>query len=248
MNGYLIFYNKQKKTGKNIFTRHIIEVDAYSELGGKDCAHFNVYINDSLAGDFYAEKKKKKYDIYWYGSLAEIDSIMVQFDNDKSNGHMDRNLYIKGILIDQKINIPYQNNSIYYIGKPDGKKLIVNNFNSYAELARNRLVALGIDSSVIIPVPGKRVHINRTLSSAIALRNRLKKPDIKITGLNIITLGIHARRTKMTYTKILKNQSFAVGVLSLPDHMLRCSNKYRFFMILRETFAIIYYWCMLFFF
>ncbi len=55
---------------------HSIEVDAYSELGGENRAHFNLYINDSLIADFFAEKRKKKYRIKWEGYLRDIDSIM----------------------------------------------------------------------------------------------------------------------------------------------------------------------------
>src|SRR5450759_1534269 len=41
MNGYLIFYPKIKFTNTHADDFHIIEVYAFSELGGKNCAHFN---------------------------------------------------------------------------------------------------------------------------------------------------------------------------------------------------------------
>jgi len=90
-NGYLIFYQKNKLPRVNGYGLHSIEVDAFSELGGNNRAHFNLFINDSLTSDFYAEKKENKYITNWKGDLNKIDSIMVQFDNDDWGDFGDRN-------------------------------------------------------------------------------------------------------------------------------------------------------------
>ena len=103
-NGYLIFYPKRKISLDNEEGAHVIEVDAYSELGGENSARFNVFVNDSLVADFLAVKKKRKYAITWEGKLTDIDSIMVQFVNDGVGDFGDRNLYVKEIIIDQRNN------------------------------------------------------------------------------------------------------------------------------------------------
>jgi hypothetical protein len=59
MDAYLIFYPKWKFTETQADDFHLFEVNAYSELGGENCAHFNFFVNDSLVGDFYADKMKK---------------------------------------------------------------------------------------------------------------------------------------------------------------------------------------------
>jgi hypothetical protein len=243
-NGYLVFYPKKKISGDNEVHAHVIEIDAYSELGGKNSARFNVFVNDSLVADFLAVKKKRKYAIAWEGKLTDIDSIMVQFVNDGVGDYGDRNLYVKEIIIDKEITIPYLNNSEYDLSGLDGKNRIVNNFNSYAQLARNTLSSMGLDSSLVIAVPGKRVRINRTLTSALAFRDWLKTTDINIKGINIISMGTHARRTWMTYHKIL-NGKYNIGIISLPDDEERNSRKYKVFKTLRETIGIIYYWFIL---
>ena len=243
-NGYLIFYPKRKISLDNEIPSHVIEIDAYSELGGENSARFNVYVNDSLVADFLADKKKRKYAIAWEGKLTDIDSIMVQFTNDGMGDYGDRNLCVKEIIIDRKTKIPYQNNSEYDIGPLDGKRRIVNNLNSNAESARNRLLSMGIDSSLIIAVPGKRVKINRTLTSALAFRDWLKTSDIDIKGINIISMGTHTRRTWMTYNKIL-HKKYDIGIISLPDYKERFSMKYKVLKTLRETIGIIYYWVIL---
>jgi len=244
MNGYLIFYTNDRLKEIDTTEDHIIAIDAYSDMEEENCAHFNVFVNDSMVADFLAGKKKKLYEIPLKGKLAKIDSVMIQFDNDRFDEFVDRNLYVKEIIFDHKIHIPFQYNSEYDIGEPDGKRRFNNNFNSHAELARNALLSLGIDSSLILAIPGKRVRINRTLSSALAFRDWLKTSNIEVRGINIVTEGSHARRTWMTYNKIL-NKNYEIGIISLPDFKERSSRKYKVFNTLRETLVLVYYWFIL---
>ena len=243
-NGFLIFYPKTRFTELNHYGSHSIEVDAFSELGGENRAHFNLFINDSLAANFYADKRKNIYTINWNGCLNKIDSIMVQFDNDSYGKFGDRNLFVKEIDIDHKITIPYMDNSEFAVINFDRSHRSINNFNSNAELARVRLISMGIDSSKIIATPGERVIINRTLTSALAFRDWLKTTNINIKGINIISMGPHARRTWMIYNRILK-EKYPIGIISLPDYSYDKSRIYRLFKTIRETIAIIYYWIIL---
>ncbi len=244
MNGYLVFYPRIKISKNNGSQDHVIEVDCYSELGGIYSAKFNLFVNNSQIASFTAEKKKKKYTAKWAGYLKDVDSIMVQFVNDGVGEWGDKNLYVKGIIIDNSISINYQNNSVYDFSRPDRKRRVSNNFTSYAQLARSRLLSLGIDSSLVTAVPGKRVRVNRTLTSALAFRDWLKGSDMKAKGINIITLGAHAERTYMTYNKIL-GKKYKIGIISLPDSRLRSSEKFRILNTLYESVGIIYYWFIL---
>ena len=63
MNGYLIFYPKFMPTRNQADEIHTIEVNAFSELGCGERAHFNFFVNDSLFADFFARKREKKYGI-----------------------------------------------------------------------------------------------------------------------------------------------------------------------------------------
>jgi Ca-dependent carbohydrate-binding module xylan-binding len=243
-NGYLIFYSKSRFSGLKEVGNHSIEIDAFSELGGENRAHFNMYLNDSLVANFYAEKSKAKYTFNWKGPLDMIDSIIVQFDNDSWGKFGDRNLYVKDINVDHKITIPYIDNSVYSVFYPSGEKRVKNNFNSNAELARNRLISMGINPSQVIATPGETVIVNRTLTSALAFRDWLKHTKMDITGINIISLGAHARRTWMIYNRIL-NEKYPIGIISLPDYIYTESRVYRLFKNIRETLGIIYYWIVL---
>jgi hypothetical protein len=243
-NGYMIYYLRNKTSETGVSGTHTIEVDAFSELGGDNRAHFNLYINNLIIADFLSVHRKKKYKVKWEGYLEEIDSIMIQFDNDRWGELGDRNLFIKEINIDHKITVPNLNNHDYNILESDGKRKIINNYISNASRAKNQLMILGIDSSLITAVWGKKVRINRTLTSALAFRDWLKTSDIEIKGINVISMGTHARRTWMTYNKIL-DKKYKIGIISLPDTKTSNSKTERILRTIRETFGIIYYWFIL---
>jgi hypothetical protein len=244
MDGYLIFYPGDRFSKSTESGIHTISVSAYSELGGINCAHFNLFINDSLVSDFIVHKKKQEYSIKWAGQLTKIDSIVVQFDNDAVGRFGDRNIYVKDVTIDNSIKIPYLNNSEYDISDLDGQRRIANDYNSIAEYAAKRLFSMGIDSALIYAIPCERTNINRTLTSAIAVGDWLKNSDIKVEGINIISAGTHSRRTWMAYSKIL-DKSYKIGIISLPDYRYSRSSKIKFIKTLRETIAIVYYWLIL---
>jgi len=244
MHGYLIFYPTEILSNGGNERHHIIDIEAYSELGGDNRAHFNLFINDSLVGDFLAIKRRKKYRINWEGNIKDIDSIIVQFTRNGIGVRDDQHLYVKEVIIDDSIKIPYLNNTEYDIGALDGKNRMINNFNSLASLTRNRLLALSLDSSLIMAIPARKVRINKTLTSALAFRDWLNTTDIDIKGINIMSLGTHARRTWMTYNKIL-NEKYEVGIISIPDKKYSKFTFRNLFFTIRETLGILYYWIIL---
>ncbi len=198
-NGFLIFNSTDIPAEYKVNTDlHVFEIDAFSELGNEHAAHFNFYVNDILVTDFLADKYAKKYRSLWQGELAEVDSFMVQYDNDANGFWGDRSLYVKEIIIDHGFTISYSDNSVYEISEISGNR-ILNNTTNYAELARNWLFAMGLDSTIIIPVPCKKVLLNRTLHSAQAIREWLSKSEVILLGLNIVSVGIHSRRRWMTH-------------------------------------------------
>jgi hypothetical protein len=239
-NGYLIFYPNIKVSGFDRDDNHSIEVKAYSESGGKHSAHFNFFVNDILLSDFNVGKIKRAFKTWWHGKLTQIDSLIIQFDNDG----LDKNLFIKEIVIDNNITIKYQNNSVFDILALDNKNRINNHFTSSAEKARNELLAIGVDSSSVIAIPENKSSYNRTLSSALAFRDWLKVSNLKVKGINIVSVGTHARRTWMTYTKVL-GKAYDIGIISLPDDNNHNSKNTKIFRTVRETLGIIYYWIIL---
>lgn len=239
MNGYLIFYPTFMETTREYTASHLIEVTARSKMGGIYKSHFNFYVNDSLVGDFNADEKPQKFGIQWNRPLTDIDSIAVQFTNDMVDENGDRNLYVKEITIDNQIIIPYQYNSVFDIGLIGGTDRIVNDYESHPQVIRNKLIAGGIDSSRVVAITGKRTDINRTLVSALAVRKWLRSTKPDIAGINIVSMGIHSRRTWLTYRKVL-GKSFSTGVISLPGHAT-AENGNSEVGTLGETLDLVYY-------
>ena len=244
-NGYLIFYTRDILSGMNKYGNHSIEIKAYSDMGGENRAHFNVFINDSLSGSFYAERRKQGYSITWTGRLKDIDSVMVQYDNDIYEPPLDRNLSVREIRFDNSISVPYLFHSEYDMLKLDGKLRFRNNVTTTAERARSHLIRMGIDSSRVVAVSAEKSGFNRTLTSALEFRKWLYSQDKDLKGINIISLGTHSRRTWMTYNKIL-DEKYRIGIIAIPeDREDKASGKRKAFKTLRETLGIIYYWFIL---
>jgi hypothetical protein len=133
------------------------------------------------------------------------------------------------------------NNSVYYVNTTDRKEIRVNNYSSYAEIARNKLISFGIDSTRIVAVPGNNTSINRTISSAIAVRDYLKLSDIEENSVNIVSIGPHARRTWMTYKHLL-GSNFEIGIISIQPQQINYTKRWIIFNVAYETVGNIYYW------
>ena len=244
-NGYLIFYTHDFLSGMTDKGAHSIEIKAYSDMGGENRAHFNFYVNDSLTASFYTEVRKKGYALSWNGCLKDIDSVMVQYDNDIYEPPLDRNLSVSEICFDDKVTVPYLFHSEYDMLKLDGKLRFRNNLTTTAQMARAKLIRMGMDSTRIIAVSADKAGINRTLTSALEFRKWLSGQGKEINGINIISLGPHARRTWMTYNKIL-NERYRIGIISIPeDSDMELTGKKKVFKTLRETLGIVYYWFIL---
>lgn len=240
MNGYLIFYPDHSLMNDEEIRNQNIEIKVHSEMGGKYSCHFNFYVNDTILSEFVADEKERKYSVIWNGALKDIDSLMVHFDDDYLDEGGDKNLYVKEITINNEITIPYKYNSVYDIGRIGGTNRFINNYNSESELSRIHLIKSGIDASLIIAVTGKSSRINRTLRSALAFRSWLANYNGNVNSINIISDGIHSRRTMITYNSILK-RNIEIGIISLSEPAKEGFPKHKFLEILSETLKLIYY-------
>lgn len=240
MNGYLIFYPVPGLMNDEEIRNHNIDITVHSEMGGKYSCHFNFFVNDTLLTEFIADDEERKYSLNWNGALKDIDSLMVHFDDDYLDEGGDKNLYVKEITINHEITIPYKYNSVYDIGRIGGTNRFINNYNSESELSRIHLSKSGIDPSLIIAVSGKSSRINRTLKSALAFRSWLGNYNGNVNSINIISDGIHSRRTMITYKSILK-KNIEIGIISLSESATSGFPKHKFMEIISETIKLVYY-------
>jgi hypothetical protein len=87
---------------------------------------------------------------------------------------------------------------------------------SNAQRTAQRLVALGLDSSRVIVSAGQASETNRTAGSARAVREKLTELDIHPKGVNVISIGVHARQTWLAYRRIM-SKTAPVGIITVPS-------------------------------
>lgn len=102
-------------------------------------------------------------------------------------------------------------------GGPLDQGSLITGADTYAELAYKSLLELGMNSNSLASAPAPDVLRNRTFVSAVSVQNLLSHSKKQLDGINIISVGPHARRSYTVYQKVLK-QSCPVGIISLPPH------------------------------
>ena len=86
---------------------------------------------------------------------------------------------------------------------------------SDAARSARRLAGKGVDRSLIEACPAPATGWDRTSSMARAVRDRLPALNMKPKGVNLVTLGPHARQTRLAYRRML-DPGILVGVISIP--------------------------------
>lgn len=74
----------------------------------------------------------------------------------------------------------------------------------------------GLPKAVIQMVPSRVRDRDRTYNAAMALRSWVQEHHPTIRKFNVVTEGVHARRTRLLYQKAFGND-FSIGVISVPN-------------------------------
>lgn len=101
-------------------------------------------------------------------------------------------------------------------GGPIYSQLPCSDVKTYAALAAAILEDLQVDAGRIDVVPTPDVKKDRTYASALALKKWFHQNGRHPAFLDIITLGPHARRSRMLYQTAL-GTDVSVGVISVPN-------------------------------
>jgi hypothetical protein len=132
---------------------------------------------------------------------------------------------------------------LYVTGGPIEAGAPLSEYKTYAELGGATLLKLGLTSNEVQVVPAPNVRQDRTFTSAEVLRECWKKHGIAPTNINLLTLGPHARRSRLLFEKAL-GPAWHVGVIAIPSesydpqHWWRSSPGVR--TVTGEAFAYIY--------
>jgi hypothetical protein len=119
--------------------------------------------------------------------------------------------------------------------------------DTYAAWAATRLKQIGMKSDSIQPVPCSDLHRDRTYNSALAVKKWLQDNDPVVKSVDVVTLGVHARRTRLLFQMALGNK-ITVGVIAVKDkdydpaHWWRTSEGVR--TVIGEGIAYLYAKCL----
>jgi hypothetical protein len=84
--------------------------------------------------------------------------------------------------------------------------------DSYAEMAAREMIRLGVPQASILVATAEITESHRTFESAVAVWRILQQAGIKAQGINVFTLGPHARRSGLVFAKVNSNVG-KIGVI-----------------------------------
>ena len=89
-------------------------------------------------------------------------------------------------------------------------------YRSYAELGRARLKGLGLSDAQTVVLEIHDTRKDRTYESAVAVKQWIAASGAKVQGLDIYTLGAHARRSRLLFQKAF-GKDVVIGVVAADD-------------------------------
>lgn len=129
-------------------------------------------------------------------------------------------------------------------GKKRMKGAHLDQYENDGAFSAATLIKLGFDSAKIVVVAVDRdIKRDRTYVSALAIKQWIEENQIKETGFNIVTLGCHARRSRLLFEKAFGDQ-YNIGIIAIDDrgydadHWWQSSNGFR--EVIKETIAWVY--------
>jgi hypothetical protein len=109
---------------------------------------------------------------------------------------------------------PYQ--ALIASGGPIEKGAPFSEFGSFAEFGAATAVKLGFDSGKVHAAPSPETRQDRTYLSAASVREWLRQRGPIPARINVVSLGPHARRTRLLYKAAFAGVA-DVGVIAVDD-------------------------------
>src|SRR6266550_869334 len=95
----------------------------------------------------------------------------------------------------------------------------INDFYTSASVGADVLIKNGLANGSVQEVPSRVMDRDRTYGSAVALRNWFRDHNMAVSGIDVVTEDVHARRTRLLFQKALGDKH-TVGVIAIanPDY------------------------------
>lgn len=88
--------------------------------------------------------------------------------------------------------------------------------DNHATYAVRRLSWLGMNPDLVQPVASPTLYRNRTYASAVALREWIDQHRLPVTSFNLVTVGVHARRSRLLFQKAFAGKA-QIGIIAVED-------------------------------
>ncbi len=88
--------------------------------------------------------------------------------------------------------------------------------NTTANVGADLMRKAGVSAEFVQMVPAKMMGRDRTYSSAVALRDWFREHHMEVRSLNVVTEGVHARRTRLLFQKAF-GAGVPVGIIAVPN-------------------------------
>lgn len=154
----------------------------------------------------------------WAGGLAIVAVVLVAlrllapamygFLSPGSDGRADY-LAIEGWIPDEAVPGTVARirsggyRAVFTTGGPLDSGGYLKEYRDYATAARATLVAAGAPAGAVMAVPAPPARRDRTLASAVALRDHLTAAGIASGTVALVTFDTHARRSRMLFRRAL---------------------------------------------
>jgi uncharacterized SAM-binding protein YcdF (DUF218 family) len=124
----------------------------------------------------------------------------------------------------------------------------INDFYTSASVGADLLRRNGLANGSVQEVPSRVMGRDRTYASAVALRNWLREHNTPMSGIDIVTEDLHARRTRLLFQEALGDR-INVGVIAIPNPDYDAKRWWRYSDGVREVIgeSIAYVYAKLFF-
>jgi uncharacterized SAM-binding protein YcdF (DUF218 family) len=109
---------------------------------------------------------------------------------------------------------------IFTTGGPvEGTGGYINDYCTSASVGADLLRKNGLANGSVQMVPSRVMDRDRTYGSAVALRNWFRDHNMAVSGIDVVTEDLHARRTRLLFQKALGDK-LTVGVIAIanPDY------------------------------
>ncbi len=88
--------------------------------------------------------------------------------------------------------------------------------DNHATQAAKRLAWMGLNPALVQAVPSPARFRDRTYSSALALKEWLDRNDPSVTSFNLVSVGVHARRSRLLFQETFGDKVH-VGIIAVED-------------------------------